>query len=159
MTACLSCGFAMSSTCRTRRYREVGLPYVTLVNVEIRWCRRCRTRELVTPSIETLHRLIARAIVAQPAVLTTDAIRFLRTWLDLSRDDLALAIGVRRETAFRWERRDGPCRMTRRADRLLRLLVANHDPIEQFPVQLLTAEPEDAPRRITLSAPYWERTT
>lgn len=149
----------MSSTRRTRRYREVGLPYVTLVNVEIRRCRRCRRHELVTPSIETLHRLIARAIVAQPAMLTPDAIRFLRTWLGLSRDDLALVMGVRRETAFRWERRDDPCRMTPSAERLLRLLVANHDPIEQFPVQLLRAEPESTPRQIMLSAPYWERTT
>jgi len=148
----------MSSTRRTRRYAEVGLPYVTLVNVEIRRCPRCRARELVTPRIETLHRLIARAIVVQPAVLRPDAIRFLRTWLDLSRDGLALVLGVRRETAFRWERRRDPCRMTPSADRLLRLLVANHDPIEQFPVQLFAAEPDAAPRRITFSAPCWERT-
>lgn len=145
---CVRCGATMTSTHASRPYTEIGLSNVMLIDVEIRSCSRCRARELVTPNIETLHRLIARAIAGQQGALTPQAIRFLRIWLDLSCDELARVIGVRRETAFRWERRDALYRMTPGADRLLRLLVLNHDPVEQFPLPLFSpAGVRTAPQR------------
>jgi len=82
-------------------------------------------------------------------------IRYLRTWLGLSRSDLAAVMGIRRETAFRWERGDARFPMTPIADRLLRLLVANRAPGAKLPLTISkprTAQPSEP---LTFVAPDW----
>jgi len=153
---CTHCGGPLTSTRVSRPYAEVGLSNVTLMNVEVRLCRHCRGREVVLPCVEQLHDRIAHAIVLQPVALTPAAIRFLRTWLGLSCQDLAALIGVSRETAFRWERQDKWYPMRCSADRLLRMLVASRKAVTVDPVDFLRVPPESEARPIALCAPTWE---
>ena len=156
MMTCTRCGTPLTSRRVSRPYAEVGLSNVMLVNVEVRACGHCRAQEVVLPQVETLHDRIAHAIVLQADILTPSAIRFLRTWLGLSYRELALMIGVRRETAFRWERQDVHYPMMRSADHLLRLLVANRASEPKPPLPIDKAR--TAPRRkgLTFVAPDWQ---
>src|SRR5262245_52050869 len=135
---CTNCGNPMRTTRGRHRYTESGLPNVTLVNVDIRSCPRCGEREIVIPQIAKLHEMIARFVIrSASSPLAPELIRFLRKWLGLSSADFALYMGVRPETVSRWENRDAAYPLSPTADRLLRLLVANHGPVEQYPVDLL----------------------
>lgn len=78
---------------------------------------------------------IARAITTEPIPLEPEQVRFLRKWLGLSSADFSLFMGVRPETVSRWENKDAAYPLSPTADRLLRLLVANQDPVENTAVQ------------------------
>ena len=152
---CVRCGGAMTSARGTHRYTETGLSNVVLVNVEMRACSACGERELVTPRIEVLHRAIACALTRQTAALTPEAVRFLRKWLGLTIHRFARLMGVRHQTVCRWERLDTACALTPPADRLLKMLVAQHDPTGRYPVDLFTREPRARPAPIVLVSPDW----
>jgi DNA-binding transcriptional regulator YiaG len=153
---CIRCGTTLTTRHVSRPYAEAGLTNVTLLNVEVRLCPRCRTQEVVLPQVEILHDRIAHAIVLLPSALTPSAIRFIRTWLGLTCRDLALAMGVRHETAFRWERLDVHYPMGGSADRLLRMLVANRQPVEPYPTDLFKHPSESDSPSIALLAPAWD---
>jgi putative zinc finger/helix-turn-helix YgiT family protein len=138
---CVQCAGTMKSTRGAHRYTESGLSNVTLLNVELRSCPACGEREVVIPRIEELHRLIARTLAESPASLVPEQIRFLRKWLGWSSSDFALMMGVRPETVSRWEAKTG-YQMPATAERLLRLLVANHEPITQYPIDLFKLQPK-----------------
>lgn len=155
---CVQCGSKMNSTRGAHRYTESGLSNVILLNVETRSCPECGEREVVIPKIEQLHRLIARALVKQPGRLAPPHIRFLRQWLGWSTADFATIMGVRPETVSRWESKDAGYPIPPTADRLIRLLVVNHEPIERYPVDLLKA-PAKATSAVVLkfTAPDWKK--
>ncbi|SMH29504.1 helix-turn-helix domain-containing protein [Azospirillum agricola] len=50
-----------------------------------------------------LHEAIARAVIASPARLRGQEVRFLRSQLNLSQDGLARALRTRRGSVARWE--------------------------------------------------------
>ena len=152
---CVRCGGAMTSARGTHRYTETGLSNVVLVNVEMRACSACGERELVTPRIEVLHRAIAFALTRQTAALTPEAVRFLRKWLGLTIHRFARLMGVRHETVCRWERLDTAFPLTPPADRLLKMLVAQHDSTGQYPLDLFTRERQARPAPIVLVSPDW----
>jgi DNA-binding transcriptional regulator YiaG len=155
---CISCGAAqVSRRLGTHRYVGVGIPDVHLVNVEIRRCRRCGSREIVLPRLAELHALIARALVERPGDLHAGTIRLLRTWLGLSRDDFARAVGVSRVTAYRWERRGDAHAMLRAADNQMRLLVTNRAPGDRPTRVTPELEGVRVRRRLTFKAPSWQR--
>jgi putative zinc finger/helix-turn-helix YgiT family protein len=141
----------------THEYTETGLSNVRLVNVELRACPGCGERELVTPRVETLHRAIARALSQQTAPLPPEAIRFLRKWLGLTLHRFARLMGVRHETVCRWERASG-YPLTPSAERLLKLLVAQHDG-GRYPVTRFVLEPPEPVETIVLAAPDWHGAT
>jgi putative zinc finger/helix-turn-helix YgiT family protein len=152
---CVRCGAAVESTWGTHRYREAGLSNVILVNVEIRTCVACGERELVTPHLERLHQAIARALSRQTALLTAEAVSFLRKWLGLTAGRFAVLMGVRIETIYRWERLGSTQTMTPADDHLLKLLVA-HNLADHYPLELLTVtERRRTPAAIVLVAPGW----
>lgn len=152
---CVRCGGFLTSARGTHRYTEAGLSNVTLVDVEVRKCSHCGERELVTPRIEVLHRAIARALSRQAAPLTPEAVRFLRRWLGLTSQRFARVMGVCRETVCRWERIDAPYPLTPPADRLLKLLVAHHESVDPYPLDLLTGARRGRPAPIVLVSPDW----
>jgi putative zinc finger/helix-turn-helix YgiT family protein len=104
------------------------------VNVEVRTCANCGTREVVIPRLDELHRAIAQALITWDAKLGAEQIRFLRKYLGWSGADLAVYMAVQPETVSRWE--SGSQEMGPVADRLLRLLVANREPATQYPIDL-----------------------
>lgn len=100
---CAQCGHEMEKTEGTHRYLESGLKNVILVGVPIYRCAACRETEVEIPAMEELHLLLAFLIILQPTRLTADEIRFLRSHLGYSQDDLATKLGVSRVSVARWE--------------------------------------------------------
>jgi putative zinc finger/helix-turn-helix YgiT family protein len=153
---CVNCGHALTSVRGTHRYTESGLSNVILENVEIRSCPECGEREIVIPKMAKLHQMIAWKLVLTQSTLTAEVIKYLRKWLGLSSADFALHMGVRPETVSRWESKAAGFAMSVTADRLLRLLVANHDPVEKYPVDLFKRQPRVKPAPIKFRAPDWK---
>lgn len=153
---CHHCGGKLTSARGTHRYTESGLSNVTLANIEIRTCPECGEREVVIPKMETLHRMIAKALITAPRLLVPEEIRYLRKWLGLSSLDFALIMGVRPETVSRWESEDGKFPISPTADRLLRMLVSNENPAERYPIDLFKLKPRTKAAPIKLKAPDWK---
>ena len=74
------------------------------------------------PAIGVLHRVIAEGIISAPYKMSGREIRFLRTEMGLSQDEMAKLLRVERLTVSRWERDDNP--INGAAEMILRLLVA-----------------------------------
>ena len=113
---------------------------------------RCGEIEVGIPGIEGLHRAIAEALIAKPARLAPEEVRFLRKHLGLSSADFAAHMGTTPEAVSRWER--GRAQMGPVADRLLRTLVALQKPVKDFSIDLLRDVGKAAakPARLRFSA-------
>ncbi len=118
-------------------YTASGLPHVTLQQVEVSRCPVCGETEVAIPHIEALHRAIAAVLVQKRARLAPEEIRYLRKYLGWLGVDFAAHMGVTPETVSRWERSTTP--MGGQADRLLRLLVVNLAPGQEYSADRLTA--------------------
>jgi putative zinc finger/helix-turn-helix YgiT family protein len=152
---CVRCGAPTTSLRGTHRYTETGLSNVVLLNVETRTCATCGERELVTPRLHLLHHVIARELSRQPTLLAPEAVAFLRRWLGLTTPDFARLLGVRREAVQRWERVDSHSAMRPAEDRLLKLVVAQHDSTARYPLELFTMLPARSAAPIALVSPHW----
>ena len=138
----------MSKMCRTCRkgemlareetylYVESGLPNVVLSGVQVRRCPACGAHELVLPRVTDLHRTIAFALVRKPARLTGAEVRYLRKYLGWSGVDFARHIGVDPSTVSNWENDKDPIGPS--SDRLLRLMIVQQSPIENYSLDELT---------------------
>ena len=148
---CDACGDPMISARENYSYTASGLPYVTLIGVEVRRCKACGEHEVVLPKIEQLHRAIALAVVGKRPRLTGAEIRFLRKYLGWSGADFAKHMGVTPESVSRWENeRD---QMGAVADRLLRLMVVTRAPVSEYPLDTLAElEDEASPVRLRVEA-------
>jgi putative zinc finger/helix-turn-helix YgiT family protein len=144
---CPECGKPMTSARENYSYTASGLPYVTLVGVEVRRCKACGEHEVVLPKIEQLHRVIALAVVGKHARLTAAEVRYLRKYLGWSGADFAKHMGVTPESVSRWENERE--QMSAVADRLLRLMVAIRAPVTEYPLDSL-AQLEDEPSPVRL---------
>ncbi len=154
---CDSCGSSMLSSRQNHLYKECGLPFVTLQDVEVRRCPSCGETEVVIPRIEELHRAIASAIVTKKSRLTAPEVKFLRKHLGWSGADFASHMGVTVETVSRWENSHDPIGAV--ADRLLRLMVVTKEPMRDYSIDSLTnLKDSSEPSRIGLrSSPLgWE---
>lgn len=154
---CVRCGTPLKVVRGAHHYTESGLLNVTLMNVEIRSCPSCGEREIVIPRIEELHRTMARAISQTTAKLTPEEIRFLRKWLGLATSDFALVMGVRPETVSRWESKESGYQMPPTAEHLLRIMVANQEPVTKYPIDLFKLQPRVKPEPLKFRAPDWKR--
>jgi putative zinc finger/helix-turn-helix YgiT family protein len=156
---CVRCGKELKATRGAHRYVESGLSDVTLLNVERRECPACGEREVVIPHIEQLHRSIARTVSTLPTRLSHEHVRFLRKWLGYSTGDFALVIGVRPETVSRWESKSKTAgyQMPPTAERLLRIMVANQEPVTKYPIDLFKLQPRIKPQALKFQAPDWKQ--
>lgn len=133
-----------------RRYEIGGLPHIELHGVEVMRCASCGSESIAIPRMAQLHRAIATSFVRQQRMLAPVEIRFLRKHIGLSGADFAQRMGVARETISRWE--TGAYQMGAVADRLLRLLVINHQPSESYLVDDMLQELTDTPAPAKLSS-------
>jgi putative transcriptional regulator len=145
---CTLCGAVMKTKRENFRYDAVGLPSVTLKDVEVSRCPRCGEYEVAIPQIEDLHRAIAHAVIAKRERLTPAEIRFLRKHLGWSGADFAAHIGSTPETVSRWE--NGSAAMGVTADRLLRLMVASRAPAADYSLDTLRIVARERPKPIRL---------
>ncbi len=148
---CSECCEPMTSAHENYNYSASGLPYVTLVGVEVRRCKACGEHEVVLPKIEQLHRAIALAVVGKHSRLTAAEVRYLRKYLGWSGADFAKHMGVTPESVSRWENERE--QMSAVADRLLRLMVATKAPASEYPLDVLAElEEEPAPVRLKVES-------
>jgi putative zinc finger/helix-turn-helix YgiT family protein len=146
---CASCGNKMTSKRENHKYTACGLDYVTLANVEVLRCKACGEWEVVIPKIEELHRVLALAVAQAKAKLRGNEVRFLRKYLGLSGAEAASALSVTPETMSRWENDKVP--ISESAERFLRLMVANQQPTQFYPLDdLMAARPAKKPAPIKL---------
>ncbi len=134
---CGECGTVMKSRKENHRYDECGLKHVTLVALAVARCQKCGNYEVAIPRIESLHRLIARALIEKRTRLTGEEVRFLRKSLGWSGADFARHMGVSDETVSRWETAAAP--IGPQADRLLRLMVAQGRTPIRYPTERLAS--------------------
>ena len=132
---CLSCSAQMRVRRENFKYDACGLPYVTLVGVQVHRCSKCGEFEVAVPRSEDLHRVIAVSVARKRGRLEAAEVRFLRKWLGWSGADFAERMGVSAETVSRWE--TGAQQMGATADRLLRLMVASRTPQRDYSLDLL----------------------
>lgn len=141
---CDDCGATMEMERHAvRRYGIGGLPHVELHGIEVSRCSTCGQEEVGIPRVGQLHRVLAETFVKQARMLAPVEIRFLRKHVGLSTGNFAEMMGVSRETVSRWE--TGKNVMGATADRLLRLIVINHDPSESYAVEDLLRSLNDTP--------------
>lgn len=119
----------------TETIQHPALPSAVLVGVEVSRCPACGEWIQRIPRVEDLDRLIARLLIKKPGPLDRTEFRFLRKWLGLSGRDLAQVVNRTPETIYRYEGGDLP--IAPEIDKLLRLLVANHEPVESYPIGTL----------------------
>ena len=127
---CLQCGGKMTKKRQAVKYDACGLSGITLLGVEVRQCPDCGEREVVIPYIESLHRVIAKAVVEKRERLSPEEIVFLRKYLGWDGVTFAAHIGATPETVSRWER--GHTTMGAQADRLLRMMVLSTTPQDSY---------------------------
>jgi putative transcriptional regulator len=145
---CTVCGTTMKTKRENYRYDAVGLPGITLRDVEVSRCPKCGEYEVAIPRIEDLHRTIAQAVIAKRERLTPAEIRFLRKFLGWSGADFAAHVGTSPETVSRWETGSTPMGVT--ADRLLRLMVASRQPVTHYSLDTLKVVARERPKPIRL---------
>ena len=147
MIRCPECNDEMTVARENYSYAESGLPYVTLVGVEVRRCKACGEQEVVIPKTEQLHRELALAVIGKKARLTGSEIRFLRTYLGWTGADFARQMGVTPESVSRWENERE--QMNPVADRLVRLMVVTKAPVSEYSLdELVGLEDQAAPVRL-----------
>ena len=113
------------------RYTECGVD-ITVEDMEIRRCPNCGDHQEVFENIEGLYKAIAKAIAERSPKLSGSEIRFLRTYLGLSREDFGKIMGADPRTVNRWQSGESP--MSDGNQNLLRVLVLQMKPIEEYPV-------------------------
>jgi putative zinc finger/helix-turn-helix YgiT family protein len=144
---CPSCGEgSLQTRLEVRRYGR-GID-VTLVDVPVRRCPVCGEELVVIPAIEELHRLIAHDLARRSGRLRSGEIRFLRTYLGYSSADFAHVMGVSPETVSRWESARSPQQMAVPAERLLRLMALQDNPVQSY--SLAAADHDGAAKPVTL---------
>lgn len=100
-------------------YRECGLDNVTIEGVVP--CRDDEEDDVVTiPNIGGLHRAIALAIVNRKVGMSGKELRFLRSEMGLTQQELAKIVHHDSQSIARWE--NGKCPIDASAEALIRLL-------------------------------------
>lgn len=136
---CLMCGEEMET--HTGNVRYEALPGAILKGVRINECPNCGEREIEIPRIAELNRVLAKVLICQAARLTGPEIRFLRKHLGLAGCDFADRMGVSASTVSRWEA--GKQKIGPSNDRLLRMMVAYEEPVEDYTDQLANVAREE----------------
>lgn len=130
---CERCGEPMKPTVKDWRYKESGLPNVILQGLRVYVCESCREEVPEIPNLLHLHRLIAKALLTKPALLTGPEVRFLRRHMGLKAAEFAHQLGTTPVTVSRWE--TGAIAIDPKTDRLIRLLCVRK--LEEAANQLL----------------------
>ncbi len=146
---------------RPERYLfdDVGLPCITLVNVDVARCPSCGHYEVVPQHTAQLLALVALCVVLKTSPLTANEIRFFRGFLGQTRAEFARTIRVSPDLVGRWER--GEQSPYESEDRLVRYWIAIRLPesdqlVEPFVMMQVDAGPLHLALRHTTDG--WEHT-
>lgn len=120
---CLQCENEMSSALvPTYHYKESGLGNVYLKDSATIYRCACGEQLIEIPTIERLNDAIAYATLTKKSLLAPAEFRFLRKWIGLTAEKLAVSLGVKsRHSISYWE--NGKRIITPQTDHAMRLLV------------------------------------
>ena len=119
---CTNCGEGVTPGRRNYRYSESGISNVILQGLDVTDCPKCHNVEVTIPRMTKIHRAIALALANYPARLTGEHLRFLRTHLGMSGEQLGRYLHTDKTKISKWERGEDPIGPA--TDRLIRLLAA-----------------------------------
>ena len=117
---CDQCDGIMKPTVKDYRYQESGLSNVILQGLRVYVCESCQEETPEIPNLLHLHRVITKALLTKPALLTGPEIRFLRRHVGLKAAEFADQLGTTAVTVSRWE--TGAIAIDPKTDRLIRFL-------------------------------------
>lgn len=106
---------------KSYRYTECGLDNVIIDEVSVVVDDNGH-KVYCIPNVKSLHRSIAHALIIQESGLSGKEVRFLRTEMGLTQEQLAAVIKVSRATVNRWE--SGRGSIDPNAEFLIRMLAA-----------------------------------
>jgi YgiT-type zinc finger domain-containing protein len=118
---CGECGEPMTRGIGTVDYDLSGLDNVILENVPVWDCVNGH-RDVQIPASDSLHVLLARALIVQPSPLKGQEVRFLRKHLGYSARAFSRHLGMNPVTLSKFE--NERTRIPRRLDSLVRLFCA-----------------------------------
>jgi DNA-binding transcriptional regulator YiaG len=138
----------------TYQYTECGLDNVVIEGLSI--VEDHAGEETVTiPAMGMLHQVIAEGIVGLPMKMTGSELRFLRTEMGLTQEQLAEILKVKPLSVSRWERGDP---ITDVSEMLIRLLAVDRLELDicldvDKVSEKVTRAPRTSPIRIDASKP------
>jgi DNA-binding transcriptional regulator YiaG len=125
------------------RYTECGLDNVVIEGMDV-MVDHAGDETSAIPNINGLHRVIAQAIITHEHGISGKELRFLRTEMGLTQDEMGRLLHVTRLTISRWERAEVP--IDNQAEFMIRLLAA--EKLEIIPYMTV----EEVSRRCVWSA-------
>lgn len=150
---CPACGSPAFTSTRVVRALSAKIPDILADGLEEGACGACGETCVTVPRARELTDVIAAALIAKRWRLAAGEVRFLRTALNLRAEALAETLGVTASQLSRWENaasREGrTVRISATADRLLRLLVAQHRGLPVPDLRGIDAR-HDAPLALTV---------
>jgi len=111
----------MPNNNKAYRYTECGLDNVFIEGLDVVTDDHGEDVYCI-PNILTLHKMIAQAIITSGTGVSAKELRFLRTEMGYTQEQLADILKVERITLGRWERGDKP--INSNAETVVRLLAA-----------------------------------
>ena len=159
---CSECGAPVKVTRGVDRYALAPGWAATIEGVELLHCEKCGSRSTVIEGVLPMQRAIAAAVVRKPTRLAAQEVKFLRTHLAMTAQELAEVLGVTTRSLTRWETPGAkPAeRIGAVPDRLLRTVVLLADGGEDHydPRQLAAIVEGDGPMRLTVRMKdgHWE---
>ena len=120
-TICDVCGGAAMIERRDYHFREVGLPRVVLLGIDVLHCEQCGDGGPIIPRLNDLMHTLALAVINQPARLAGAEVRFLRKYLGLSGAEFARLLSIDKTTLSKWE--NDADQAGEQSDRLIRAIV------------------------------------
>lgn len=150
---CFECGATMGREKRNVPY--MSLPDVVLMNVDVHVCPKCGAEDVVIPYLEALNRALASALIENNlAIFEPGEAKFLRKYLGLSADQLALDLGVSEGRVLEWEKGEAPMSPVEAA--ALRWVVAYRGPVHNYQAPDLTAPKKPKAKAWRASERIWE---
>jgi putative zinc finger/helix-turn-helix YgiT family protein len=149
---CVMCGEGtVASRVEVRRY-DIGLDSPIIIDqAEVRRCDHCGDEGVVLKHLDKMLECMAGYIAQKNGGLTPKEIRFLRTQLGYSGEDMAKYMGVEIDTLRRWERGDQP--MGEVSERLLRTYTLTGKPLLDYSVE---GEKKPVKARVSMRGDSWQ---
>ncbi len=105
------------------RYTECGLDNVILEGMLIE-ADDSGEETYTIPNVNELHRMIAHAVITQKHGMSGRELRFIRTEMGITQEELAALLHATRVSVSRWEREENP--MDSQTEFMVRILAAEN---------------------------------
>jgi putative zinc finger/helix-turn-helix YgiT family protein len=105
---CSECGAAATVVRGDYNFRESGLDYVYLHNIELIACDSCGNQDPIIRESKKLMRNLLIAVASKPEPLEGQDVRFIRKQLGMTQDAFSRLVGTDKTTISKWENNADP---------------------------------------------------